>query len=214
MKSCPHEIIAIPHNAALDLIVAIRCLVLHFPAAKILHPVHLRQNAWETVRKLPWFKTIKFNETDFSELKTVHLPGFTHTRQNHELTEELSRLNCEINVYSDQEVMLPFPFRQTKSESLSLTAFLLNRLRATITNFHADDIYLFTLAVTEKTWAGLSSRIKESDNLALSFLRSFTALPEDLATLLFSGCVRDRQGFIARCSKISKICSMDTGRFH
>lgn len=194
MKICPNEIIAFPHNADLDHLGAVRCLSLRFPEAKILHPVRFRQNAWETARKLDWFKTIKFDQVDFSRVKKIHLVGITQPRQNIELIEAIGRCTSEVIVYSDRQARLPFANTLELTNCQSLTASLLCQLLANSQNPGSEDIFLFTLAVTEKTWVGLSSRCRNEDMQALNFLRQHQISPAKIANSVVLGMREGQTG--------------------
>ncbi|NCB37308.1 MAG: CBS domain-containing protein [Erysipelotrichia bacterium] len=194
MKYSPKELIAFPHNADLDHLGAVRCLLLKFPQAKILHPVKFKQNAWECGRRLEWFKTLKFNEIDFSAVKKVHLVGITQPRQNPELIEEIARHAPAAIVYSEHSALLPFPFDTIICQSLSLSSSLMNKLRSDNYKFAIDDIQLLTLSVTEKTWAGLSPKIRNEDMQALSFLRRYNISPGKIANMVVLGLREGQTG--------------------
>ncbi|EKD82038.1 MAG: hypothetical protein ACD_39C01510G0002, partial [uncultured bacterium] len=153
MKQCPNKLIVFPHNADLDHLGAARCLLLRERDASILHPVRFRQNAWETARKLDWFKTVKFDDIDFTALKTVYLVGITHLRQNQEFVEAVGKVSPRIIVMADRPATLPFAVENEICDSMSLTAWLVNRLNDNQLHFSSEDMQMFRLAVTEKTWA-------------------------------------------------------------
>jgi len=171
MKNAPYELIAVAHNADLDMLGAARCLQLLNPQAHILHPVRLKQNAWEAVRRLDWFKTIKISDVDFSNIRCVHMIGINQSRHNIELVEAVGRYNTEAFVYTERQPRLPFSYIIKQQHNLSLTAALMNRLTSEGVDLSNDDLQLFNLAVCEKTWLGLSSKCRNEDLQALSFLR-------------------------------------------
>ena len=187
MKQCPNKLIVFPHNADLDHLGAARCLLLRERDASILHPVRFRQNAWETARKLDWFKTVKFDDIDFSALKTVYLVGITHLRQNQEFVEAVGKVSPRIVVMADRPATLPFAVENEICDSMSLTAWLVNRLRDNQLHFSSDDMQIFRLAVTEKTWAGLSGRVKSEDHKALAFLGRQAMSPGKIANTVVLG---------------------------
>ncbi|MBU1107621.1 MAG: CBS domain-containing protein [Candidatus Riflebacteria bacterium] len=187
MKQCPNKLIVFPHSADLDHLGAVRCLLLRQPDAKILHPVRFRQNAWETARRLDWFKTIKFDQIDFAALKTVYLVGITHLRQNQEFIEAISKVSPRIILVAERSATLPFAVETESCDSMSLTAWLVNRLCDSHTHFTSEDMQLFRLAVTEKTWAGLSGKIKPEDHKAIAFLDRQTMPPGRIANTVVLG---------------------------
>ena len=187
MKQCPNKLIVCPHNADLDHLGAMRCLLLRQPDAEILHPVRFKQNAWETARRLDWFKTVKFDQIDFAALKTVYLVGVTHLRQNQEFIEAISKVSPKIIVLSDRPATLPFAVETEICDSMSLTAWLVNRLRDNNTHFASEDMQLFRLAVTEKTWAGLSGKIRPEDHKAIAYLGRQTMQPGKIANTVVLG---------------------------
>ena len=187
MKNCPHKLIVFPHNADLDHLGAARCLLLMHPDAAILHPVRLHQNTWDTARRLAWFKTIKFENIDFASLQTVYLVGITHLKQNQEFIEAVGKFSPHIVVISDRSATLPFPVEAELCDSMSLTAWLVNRLRDKHLHFSSEDMQTFRLAVTEKTWAGLSARIRAEDHKAITFLDRQTMQPGRMANTVVLG---------------------------
>lgn len=194
MKISPLELIVFPHNADLDHLGAVRCLSLQFPEAKILHPVRFKQNAWETARKLDWFKTINFSGVDFANVHRIHLVGISQPRQNKELIEAVATSFNQTVVYSDHQPGLPFPYSFEQINALSLTASLLAPMLNKKFIFSDDDIFLFTLAVTEKTWAGLSSRCRSDDQTVLNFLRSYHVSPARVANAIVLGMREGQTG--------------------
>lgn len=194
MKYCANELIALPHNADLDHLGAVRCLMLRYPSARILHPVRLRQNAWEYGRKLDWFKTVKFNDLDFSSVKQIYLAGIEQTRQNPELIEEIARFGPRVTLFSDRISTLPFDHAKTFCSGLSLTASLLNQLRDEGMRFSTEDLQLFKHAIIEKTWAGLSARVKPADNHALNFLQRQFSQPGKIANNIVLGMREGQTG--------------------
>lgn len=172
MKNSPYELIAVAHNADLDMLGAARCLQLLNPQAQLLHPVRLKQNAWEAVRKSEWFKTIKISDVDFKQLKCVHMVGISQSRHNIELVEAIGRHGTETVVYTERQARLPFSFIIKQFHNLSMTAAMMNHLLSERISLDNDDKQLFNLAVCEKTWLGLSSKCREEDFKALAFLRS------------------------------------------
>ncbi len=177
MKHSPYELIAIPHNADLDLLGAARCLQLLNPQAKILHPVRLKQNAWEAARRCEWFKTEKISDINFSDIKRIHLVMINQPRHNNEIVEAISRHGTEAIIHSDKSARLPFSYILKQYHSLSLTASLMNRLISENRVLANEELQLFNLAVNEKTWVGLSSRCREEDLKALAFLRNQSFSP-------------------------------------
>lgn len=194
MKYSPRELIALPHNAELDHLGAARCLMLKFPQAQILHPVRFRQNAWECGRRQDWFKTLKFNEIDFSAVRHVYLAGITQPRQNPELIEEIARHNPEVIVFADRQATLPFAFTTEICQSLSLTACLMNQLRTAGRKFSHEDLQTFILATIEKTWAGLSAKIRSDDQQALNFLQHHITSPGKIANSIVLGLREGQTG--------------------
>lgn len=171
MHNIPTEIIALPQNADLDTLAAVRCLLLINPKARIIHPVKLRQNAWEIARKQSWFTTIPINNVDFSRVNRVHLTNIFRPQQNPQLAEKLLRSNATIVVYGNQTPELQFKIRHKPTDTLSLTAFLVNKLINRNHQLDYQDKLVFCSAISEKTWAGLSFRVTPGDLNALSFLR-------------------------------------------
>lgn len=171
MSSEKIDIIAFPHDADLDVLGAARCLILANPTAKLLHPVRLKQNAWEFARKQDWFKTIKFRDLDFSNVSAVHLLGITMPRHNPELVDQLIRHSPLCILYSSKFCRLPFKFEPCESSTFSLTAHLLSKCYKQNISLSREDIVLFTLAITEKTWAGLSGKVTRLDLEILAKLR-------------------------------------------
>lgn len=194
MKYSPGELIALPHNADLDHLGAARCLMLKFPCAQLLHPVRFRQNAWECGRRLDWFRTLKFKEIDFSAVKHVYLVGINQTRQNPELIEEISRYNPAVTVFSERPAILPFACETAICQSLSLTAWLINQLRDAGSHFNSEDMQLFKLSVIEKTWAGLSAKVRPEDNRALNFLQKQFTQPGKIANSVVLGLREGQTG--------------------
>lgn len=194
MKYSANELIALPHNADLDHLGAVRCLLLRYPAARILHPVRLKQNAWEYGRRLDWFKTVKFNDLDFAAVKKIYLAGIGQTRQNPELIEEIARYNPEVTLFSDRTATLPFAHATIACSSLSLTAFLMNQLRDEGLRFSNDDLQLFKHAIVEKTWAGLSAKIKPADSRAFNFLQRQFSQPGRIANNIVLGMREGQTG--------------------
>ena len=187
MKKCPHKLIVFPHNAELDHLGAARCLLITHPDAEILHPVRFRQNTWDTARRLEWFKTIKFENVDFASLQTVFLVGITHLKQNQEFIEAVSKHSPRIVVVCDRPATLPFAVETELCDSISMTAWLVNRLRDKLVHFSSEDMQTFRLAVTEKTWAGLSARVKAEDHRAITFLDRQTLAPGRIANTVVLG---------------------------
>lgn len=194
MKYNPAELIALPHNADLDHLGAARCLLLKFPGAQILHPVRFKQQAWECGRKLDWFRTLKFKEVDFSSVKHIYLVGISQTRQNPELIEEISRYNPAVTVFSDKTPIFSFGCETLLCQSLSLTAWLMNQLKDAGAKFSNDDMQLFKLSVIEKTWAGLSAKIRPEDNRALTFLQKQFTQPGKIANSIVLGLREGQTG--------------------
>lgn len=171
MQNIPTELIALPHNADLDTLGAVRCLLLINPKARIIHPVKLRQNAWEVARKQAWFATISINNIDFSRVKRVHLAGIFRPQQNPQLAEKLARINATIVVYGNQTPEFQFKTEHKHTDTLSLTAFLANRLFNRGYQLDYQDKLVFCSAISEKTWAALSFRVTPGDLNALCVLR-------------------------------------------
>ncbi len=194
MKYSPAELIALPHNADLDHLGAARCLLLKFPEARILHPVRFRQNAWECGRRLDWFKTVKFAEVDFAAVRKVYLVGFDQPRQNPELVEELARYTPAVKIFSDRKHSFPFACESFPNQSLSLTAALMNELHDAGIRFSNEDMQLFKLAVIEKTWAGLSAKIRAEDSRALNFLQRQFTPPGRIANSIVLGLREGQTG--------------------
>lgn len=187
MKHSPDRLIVFPHNADLDHLGAARCLLLKNPDTQILHPVRLRQNAWDTARRLNWFKTLKFSDLDFSSIKAVYLIGITHLKQNQEFIEAIEKHSPLIFLLSDRTASLPFSLEHEFCDALSLTAWMVNRLCDARMKFSQEDMQLFRLAVTEKTWAGLSARIKSEDHRAIAFLSRQPMPPGRIANTVVLG---------------------------
>ncbi|NLF96040.1 MAG: CBS domain-containing protein [Candidatus Riflebacteria bacterium] len=187
MKNCPHKLIVFPHNADLDHLGAARCLLLMNPDAAILHPVRFHQNTWDTARRLDWFKTVKFENVDFAALKTVYLVGITHLKQNQEFIEAIAKFSPRVIVISDRSATLPLEVETEFCGAMSLTAWLVNRLRDQHLKFSNEDMQMFRLAVTEKTWAGLSARVKPEDQKAIAFLDRQTMPPGRIANTVVLG---------------------------
>ncbi len=194
MKYSPRELIALPHNADLDHLGAARCLMLKYPQAQLLHPVRFRQNAWECGRRLDWFRTLKFKEIDFSAVRNVYLAGISQTRQNPELIEEIARYNPAVTVFAEMQAQLPFSCETVSCPSLSLTAILMNRLRDADQRFSSEDLQLFKLSVIEKTWAGLSAKIRPEDTRALTFLQRQFTQPGRIANSVVLGLREGQTG--------------------
>jgi tRNA nucleotidyltransferase (CCA-adding enzyme) len=166
------EIIAFAHNADLDLLGAARCMLLQNPRAQLLHPVRLNQNAWEFARRQDWFKTVKFKDLDFGQVKRVFLIGISLPKHHPELIDQLSRYTPECQLLSSRPGRLPFKFEHGRSNSFSLTSSLLNECLKQKIEISREDTVLFTMAITEKTWAGLASRTTRIDLEMLAELRA------------------------------------------
>ncbi|MGM0598298.1 MAG: CBS domain-containing protein [Candidatus Rifleibacteriota bacterium] len=165
------EIVAFSHNADLDQLGAARCILLANTNASLMHPVRLKQNAWEFARKQNWFETINIKEIDFKKVNKVHLIGVSLPKHNPELSNKLVRHNIETIIYANRRCKLPFKFFTLSTRSQSITAGLLNRLLKDKKEFNHEDLDLFAMAICEKTWAGLSSRVTPTDLIILDFLR-------------------------------------------
>ncbi len=197
MKRCLQELIALPNNADLDAVGALRCLTILFPEAAVLHPVRLRHNAWEALRKQIWFDSLRHDQIDFSQTKKVYLLGISQSRQNRELIEELVKHQCEVEVFSDRIPQLPIAFKLTRMNSLSLTASLFMRLHHEHLRYNDADIHLFDLAITEKTWSGLAAKMHRNDLQALEIVRQLDKSPFKLANQVVLG-MRDGQAGLYR----------------
>ncbi|MDN5278100.1 MAG: hypothetical protein PWR01_2065 [Clostridiales bacterium] len=181
------ELIAFAHDADLDSLGAARCILAANPAAQILHPVRLRQNAWELARKQDWFKTINFRDLDFNRVSTVHLIGINLSRHNPELVDQLSRRTLRCFLYTNRKSRLPFKSETRFSRTCSLTSHLLSLSFKRGLNFDKEDFYLFTMAITEKTWAGLAAKVTGLDLEMLAKLRRQNLSPRKIANSVILG---------------------------
>lgn len=172
MSSASLEIVAFAHNADLDLLGAARCLLLANPEALLLHPVRLNQNAWEFARRQDWFKTIKFRDLDFNRVKKVHLLGISLPKHHPELVDQLARHTPQTILFSNRPGRLPFKYEQPRIYSHSITTHLFNSNLKQNFKLDKEDSALFAMAITEKTWAGLSSRTSRLDLDLLAKLRN------------------------------------------
>ncbi len=219
----PCELVAFAHNADFDLIAAARCLLLKNPGIKILHPVRLNQNAWEFARRQEWFKTIKLVDLDWNGFTKVHLLGISLPRHNPELIDQLSRKRKECLTYAGRPARLPFKFHQTNIQTCSLTSHFLNIFFKHSIEFSKEDALLFSLAITEKTWAGLASKTSRLDLEVLARLRTGKISPSRIANNVVLGLREGQTGLYQQMLKkiedihpgnwpVSLICVNSTGQ--
>ncbi|GAB4284928.1 MAG: CBS domain-containing protein [Candidatus Rifleibacteriota bacterium] len=201
MTAAKYEIIAFPHNADLDLVAAARCLILLNSSLTILHPVRLNQNAWEAVRKQGWFKSIKFKDLDFSKVAAVHLLGITLPKHNPELVDQLVRHNIRTVSYANRESRLPISTEAITIKTISFTAHFLQHCLENNYKMSKDDLFLFSAAVTEKTWAGLAGRVTNQDLEMLARLRKTKVSTRRIANSIVLGL---REGQIGLYHKMLK----------
>ena len=201
MSSESIELIAFPHNADIDLLGAARCLLIAFPRAVLLHPVRLNQNAWEFARKQEWFRTVKFNDLDFSKVRKVHLLGITLPRHNPELVDQLARTTPACILYSHKSARLPFKYENRSIRSGSTTSFMLHFYIKQTNNLNKEDSTLFTLAITEKTWAGLSNKTSRLDLALLAQLRNSKVSASRISNNVVLGLREGQTGLYQRMLK-------------
>ncbi|MFZ2956157.1 MAG: CBS domain-containing protein [Candidatus Ozemobacteraceae bacterium] len=169
------------HGADFDILGAMRLMQIRLRRQHprgirplLLHPTRLSQNVWEFARRRSWFRTIFPQNLRWNDLSYVHLLGITQTHHHPEICEHLTRDQKEAFTWGHSAPRLPFAVHHTSAPALSLTAHIfMEEIREGI-SFPPDDLALFLLAVTEKTWAGLSSHSTQNDFEALEELRRRT----------------------------------------
>lgn len=174
------RLIALTHGADLDGMGAARLLSLRYPDARLLHPTRLAQNAWEFVRHQSWFRTIAWQAVDWSRVAEVHLVGVFRPHHHPEIIERLTSGNCPTRVWATGPAQLPFSFSaEPVADACLTTALLAARIAAghAVPSLPVEDQALCLMALTEKTWAGLSSRATEADLRMLEELRSLRPVP-------------------------------------
>ncbi|MBF0502826.1 MAG: hypothetical protein HQM09_22010, partial [Candidatus Riflebacteria bacterium] len=161
------------HGADFDILGAVRLLQLRLRQSHplILHPTRLAHNAWEFARRRKWLRTILPQKLRWGDITDAHLVGVTQAHHHPEVCERLTRDERTVFSYGHASPRLPFRANHVSVHSMSITAHLFMEDIAAGRVFDPDDIALFTLAVTEKTWAGLSSRASKTDFEALEELR-------------------------------------------
>lgn len=190
------ELIAIAHSGDLDLLAAARCLQLSRPGALLLHPTRLAPNAWNLARRSPWFVTTLPARVDWARLRTVHLVGISLPKHNPELVEALVHCEAEILVYAHGAPHLPFSARLVQVRAFSITAHCLADLLCTFDRLSDEDATLMLTAITEKTWAGLGSRVTPRDFDMLQTLRSYPVPPRNVANQVMLGLREGQRGLL------------------
>lgn len=190
------ELIAIAHGGDLDLLAAARCLQLGSPGALLLHPTRLAPNAWNIARRSPWFDTIPQARIEWARLRTVHLVGIALPKHNPELVEALVHCDAEICVHAHGAPHLPFNARLVQARAFSITAHCLADLLCRFDRLSDEDAALMLMAITEKTWAGLSSRVTPRDLDMLQTLRSYPVQPRSVANQIMLGLREGQRGLL------------------
>lgn len=190
------ELIAIAHSGDLDLLGAARCLQLASPKALLLHPTRLAPNAWSIARRSSWFSTVPQARVDWQSLRTVHLVGIALPKHNPELVEALLHCDAEILVYAHGAPHLPFSARPAQVRAFSITAHCLADLLCRFDRLGDDDAALMLAAITEKTWAGLSSRVTPRDLDMMQTLRAYPSQPRSVANLVMLGLREGQRGLL------------------
>ncbi len=194
--SCGAELIAIAHGGDLDLLAAARCLLLDRPDALLLHPSRLAANAWNLARRSPWFHTIPPARVDWKRLREVHLLGIALPRHNPELVDALMRTDAEIFVYAHGTPHLPFRATSMQVRSFSVTAHCLAELFCRHERLSDEDAALMLMGITEKTWAGLSSRVTPRDLDMIQALRGYPTPPRAIANQILLGLREGQRGLL------------------
>ena len=197
MKRICKEIIALPHDASLDLLGAARALSLLHPKSVILHPVRLAQNAWEIARTSSWFKSVSLNEIDWTQVQNIYLVDITLPKQNPELIDQLSHLSIRTFLISHRPPRLPFHPKVSSLKGLSLTTNLVAKLKHKNISISKEDAKLFLAAITERTWAGLAHKVTKQDAQISNFLKEFGISTKQIANSIVLG-MRDGQAGLYR----------------
>ncbi|HOT29942.1 MAG TPA: CBS domain-containing protein [Candidatus Ozemobacteraceae bacterium] len=190
------ELIAIAHGGDLDLLAAARCLLLAKPGALLLHPTRLATNAWSIARRSSWFSTVPQARVDWTRLRTVYLVGIALPKHNPELVEALLHCDAEIFVYAHGAPHLPFRARPAQVRSFSIAAHCLAELLCGFARLSDDDAALMLAAITEKTWAGLSSRVTSRDLDMMQTLRGYPIQPRSVANQVMLGLREGQRGLL------------------
>lgn len=190
------ELIAIAHGGDLDLLAAARCLQLAKPGALLLHPTRLAPNAWSIARRSSWFSTVPQTRVDWANLRTVHLVGVALPKHNPELIEALLHCDAEIFVYAHGAPHLPFRARAAQVRAFSIAAHCLAELLCGFARLSDDDAALMLAAITEKTWAGLSSRVTPRDLDMMQTLRGYPIQPRSVANQVMLGLREGQRGLL------------------
>ncbi|MBF0547456.1 MAG: CBS domain-containing protein [Candidatus Riflebacteria bacterium] len=166
-----HHLIGLPHGGDFDLLAAARLLLIQDNRSFLLMPKRVASNAWEYAKRQEWFRPIFLQKVNWELIEKVSLLGVSVQQNNPELISVLSGKNLPVVCYSQVPPRFPFPVEHEQYNSQSITSFLLKMNFKSIIGFSQDDLALFLIAITEKTWAGLSSKSTEIDNEILFNLR-------------------------------------------
>ena len=166
------------------------------PGSVILHPVRLAGNAWDIARRSSWFDSIPPREVPWESLKIIHLIEITQPNHNPPLMEHLAGCDLEVVCYAHVSPRLPCKAILCQIKSMSVTAHLLTDILGKNTTITEQDAALFSMAITERTGAGLSSKVTNTDWNALQELRTHHVPPRHISNQVILGLREGQKGLL------------------
>ncbi|MBF0406058.1 MAG: CBS domain-containing protein [Candidatus Riflebacteria bacterium] len=204
------KLIVMAGGAGFDLLASARILMLYNQDAILLMPKRLAQNAWEYAKRQFWFKPVPLRNIFWNDIDEILMLGISAANDNIELISILGGKNINIVSWSSISPRLPFHVEHIHCLSQSLTSFLyltnfsevspqssvcdlpanLEKIHSADKhsgriNFSQYDLTLFLIAVTEKTWCGMSSKATDIDHEALFKLRKSCPNNKTVASTVF-----------------------------
>lgn len=180
-----NELVFVPYYPDSDQIAAARALVLLNGAqnVKVTKNFICPSNIKWLITDNSWFFTSK-NLDQVQSIKKIHIIGIGRNYRLSSVFNILSKQQCEVYLYTipsrDNNIPeFPINVNLIQLPTFCYCSYFINNIIEKMITLSYNDALLFLIALYERTWCGLNSRITNIDKKCITYLQSYN-LPQKL----------------------------------